>query len=126
MDAWVSLQKTHPGVGLLAITSPDLLHREWRRIEIARAAGTAVARSHIETLLRPLGRHAQLVTVLDGSPSALSWIGAVTGALIRPLGIDRFGQTGSLPDLYNAYNLSAQAISRSAEDLFAIAAASRS
>jgi pyruvate dehydrogenase E1 component len=50
-----------------------------------------------------------LVTMLDGSPAALSWLGAVRGQRVSPLGTDRFGQTGDLPDLYRAYRLDAEA-----------------
>jgi pyruvate dehydrogenase E1 component len=53
---------------------------------------------------------AGLVTVTDGSPGSLSWIGAVDGRHVVPLGTDRFGQTGDLPDLYRLYGLDADAI----------------
>jgi pyruvate dehydrogenase E1 component len=51
-----------------------------------------------------------LVTVLDGSPGALSWLGGVRGMRVNPLGVDRFGQTGDLPDLYREYRLDSDAI----------------
>jgi pyruvate dehydrogenase E1 component len=35
-----------------------------------------------------------------------------------PLGTDRFGQTGDLPDLYQAYRLDAEAIADAAAELF--------
>jgi pyruvate dehydrogenase E1 component len=50
------------------------------------------------------------VTLLDGSPAALSWLGGVRGQRVVPLGVDRFGQTGDLPDLYREYRLDAGAI----------------
>jgi pyruvate dehydrogenase E1 component len=53
---------------------------------------------------------AGLVTVLDGSPAALSWLGGVHGHRVSPLGTDRFGQTGNLPDLYREYRLDTDAI----------------
>ena len=58
------------------------------------------------------------MTVLDGSPAALSWLGGVGGARVAPLGIDRFGQTGDLPDLYRSYDLDSDAIMRAADGLF--------
>jgi len=88
-----------PGAGLLAITSPDRLHQDWR------AGGGVAAR-----LLARLGRRAALVTVGDFHPAALSWLGAVAGNPIVPLGVDRFGQSGDLPDLYHAYGIDADAI----------------
>ena len=74
--------------------------------------------SHIETLLAQLAPGAGLVTVLDGSPAALSWLGGVRGHRVSPLGTDRFGQTGDLPDLYAAYRLDAEAIIDAMAELF--------
>jgi pyruvate dehydrogenase E1 component len=91
-----------PGAGLLVVTSPDRLYAEWRR---AGRAG-----SQIDRLLAPLAPGAALVSVIDGHPAALSWLGGVRGQRIRSLGIDHFGQSGDIPDLYRAYGLDADAI----------------
>jgi pyruvate dehydrogenase E1 component len=48
--------------------------------------------------------------VLDGHPATLSWLGAVSGHAIAPLGVARFGQSGDIPDLYRTYGLDADAI----------------
>jgi len=114
----VRLEGERPGLGLLAITSPDLLHRGWSAALSSRARGEAGG-CHVEALLAPLGRDGRLVTILDGSPSALSWLGGVIGQRVHPLGLDRFGQTGDLPDLYRDYELDADAIARAAALLFA-------
>ncbi len=119
MQAWVTLQEDHPGIGLLAITSPDLLHRDWSDSQAAFVRGEEASDSHVAHLLRPLGNGARLVTVLDGAPSTLSWLGAVRGAQVAALGIDRFGQTGDLPDLYRAYGVDADTIAATARALFA-------
>ena len=58
----------------------------------------------------PLSRDARLVTVLDGHPLALSWLGSVRGHRVVPLGIESFGQSGDIPDLYRAYKLDSAAI----------------
>jgi len=42
----------------------------------------------------------------------LSWLGGVIGQRVAPLGVDRFGQTGSLADLYAAYRLDGSAITQ--------------
>ena len=118
IEAWVRLEGERPGLGLLAITSPDLLHRGWSAALSSRARGEAGG-CHVEALLAPLGRDGRLVTILDGSPSALSWLGGVIGQRVHPLGLDRFGQTGDLPDLYRDYELDADAIARAAALLFA-------
>ena len=69
-------------------------------------------------LLSALRPGAGLITVLDGSPAALSWLGGVAGMRVSPLGTDRFGQTGDLPDLYRSYRLDAEAIIDAAAELF--------
>ncbi|MFC7498499.1 transketolase [Enterovirga sp. GCM10030262] len=118
LAAWEALKDDVPGLGLLAITSPDLLHRGWSARRSGRWAGKGAEPSHVETLLAPLSRDAGLVTLLDGSPAALSWLGGVLGHRISPLGLDRFGQTGSLEDLYRHYRLDVDAIVEAAAELF--------
>jgi pyruvate dehydrogenase E1 component len=118
LAAWQMLAEDIPGLGLLNITSPDLLHRGWSAKRAARWVGTRAEPCHIETLLAPLAKDAGLVTVIDGSPGALSWIGGVKGMRVSPLGVDRFGQTGDLPDLYRTYRLDAGAIVDAAAELF--------
>lgn len=110
LAAWEMLRDDFPGLGLLNVTSPDLLHRGWSAARAARWQGGTRAPSHVETLLAPLAADAGLVTLLDGSPAALSWLGGVRGQRVSPLGIDRFGQTGDLPDLYRTYRLDADAV----------------
>jgi pyruvate dehydrogenase E1 component len=66
--------------------------------------------SPVERLLAPLSRDARLVTVLDGHPLALSWLGSVRGQRVVPLGIESFGQSGDIPDLYRTYKLDTAAI----------------
>ena len=117
LDAWEQLVGEIPGIGLLNITSPDLLHRGWSAARAARWTGGDAQPSHVETLLSALSAKAGLVTVLDGSPGALSWLGGVRGMRINPLGVDRFGQTGDLPDLYRSYRLDSDAIIDAAAEL---------
>jgi len=100
LAAWESITDDLPGIGLLNVTSPDLLHRGWSN-------GLA---SHVTRLLAALDRDATLVTMLDGSPAALSWLGSVRGHRVSPLGLDRFGQTGSLEQLYAHYRIDEEAV----------------
>ncbi len=118
LDAWQQLAEDVPGLGLLNVTSPDLLHRDWSARRAARWTSSMAAPSHIEILLSELAPGAGLVTVIDGSPGALSWLGSVKGMRVSPLGVDRFGQTGDLPDLYRTYRLDAAAIIDAAAELF--------
>jgi pyruvate dehydrogenase E1 component len=92
------------GAGLLAITSPDRLHRDWQTALSGRKVSVA------ERLLGRLRPGAALVTVGDFHPATLSWLGSVAGNRIVPIGVDRFGQSGDIPDLYRAYHIDSEAI----------------
>ncbi|KRB86367.1 transketolase [Sphingomonas sp. Root710] len=116
--AYHQLAEDIPGLGLLNVTSPDLLHRGWSARQAGRWQGGSSERAHVETLLRELSPDAGLVTIIDGSPSALSWLGGVRGQKVSPLGLDRFGQTGDLPDLYRTYRLDSDAITDAVAELF--------
>ena len=109
-SAFAELTTEEPGAGLLAITSPDRLHAGWLDASRRRRAGERDAMSHVERILAPLAPGAALVTVLDGHPAAHSWLGAVRGQRVVPLGPDHFGQGGDLPDLYREYGLDEDAI----------------
>ncbi|MBX9859282.1 MAG: transketolase [Sphingomonas sp.] len=118
IDAWEQLKDDLPGIGLMAVTSPDLLHRGWSAARAARWGEGSGEPAHIATLLGALSPTAGLVTIIDGSPGTLSWIGGVRGNRVSPLGLDRFGQTGDLPDLYREYRLDAAAIMDATAELF--------
>lgn len=123
--AWEQLKDDHPGLGLLAVTSTDRLYNEWQDLERARLEGKADKNArkntsnngemaHIENLLKPLAKDARMVTVIDGHPAALAWLGAVRGHAVAPLGINAFGQCGDSIDLYNHYQIDTAAILRAA------------
>jgi pyruvate dehydrogenase E1 component len=116
LAAWEELKEDISGLGLLSVTSPDLLHRQWTTAQAARWAGERQP-SHIETLLSQLGRNAGLVTIADAAPASLSWLGGVLGQRVAPLGVERFGQTGNLADLYSAYRLDGSAITEAAAEI---------
>ncbi|WP_265561677.1 transketolase [Sphingomicrobium arenosum] len=105
-----------PGLGLLAVTSPDLLHRGWTAAQAARWQGSRTP-SHIETLLSRLDQRAGLVTLCDAAPASLSWLGGVLGQRVAPLGVERFGQTGNLADLYATYRLDGKAITEAMAEI---------
>jgi pyruvate dehydrogenase E1 component len=104
--AWERIRRDHPDAGLLAITSPERLHDEWRR---------EAERSHVARLLAPLREGTRIVSVIDGHPAALSWLGGVAEHVMTPLGVDRFGQSGAVPDLYRAHGIDADAICAAAQ-----------
>ncbi len=97
-------------VGVLAVTSADRLNAGWTAAQRARSRGQTSARGHIETLMADLPPHCKIVTVIDGHPATLAWLGAVQGHQTIPLGVEHFGQTGTIGDLYHHYGIDAAAI----------------
>jgi len=110
MAAFEALRAEEPGAGLLAVTSPDRLHQGWLESRRRARSGPGGTPSQIETLLAPLAPGAGIVTLLDGHPAALDWMGGVRGHRIAALGVDRFGQGGDIPALYAEYGLDEAAI----------------
>jgi pyruvate dehydrogenase E1 component len=107
-------------VGLLAVTSADRLHAGWTAARTLRRHRRGVQHlSHVEKLLAPLPRDCGIVTVIDGHPAALGWLGSVRGHRVEALGVEHFGQTGTIDDLYRHHGINANAIIDAAEALTA-------
>jgi pyruvate dehydrogenase E1 component len=64
-----------------------------------------------------IGSPAPLVTVLDGHPHTLSFLGAVNDTPISCLGVQDFGQSGDVEDLYRHFGIDAGTIAGAALDL---------
>ena len=61
----------------------------------------------LEELVPAAERHVPVVTVVDGHPHSLAWIGAALRAPTFPLGVVGFGQSGTVGDLYKEYKMDA-------------------
>jgi pyruvate dehydrogenase E1 component len=116
LAAWDELRHDVRGLGLVSVTSPDLLHRGWTEAQRGRWNGRPEP-SHAERLLSRLPRSAGIVTIADAAPASLSWLGGVLGQRVAPLGVDRFGQTGNLAELYSAYRLDGAAVTEAVAEL---------
>jgi pyruvate dehydrogenase E1 component len=104
LAAFAALCEDLPQTGVLAVTSPNRLHRDWRAATRTGGAGLA---SRLLDRLRP---DAAIVTVCDSTPATLSWLGSVARHRVVSLGVDQFGQSGDLPDLYRYYDIDQDAI----------------
>jgi pyruvate dehydrogenase E1 component len=88
---------------VFVVTSPDRLYR-----------GLRTPGPHLERLVGAEEEGVPLVSVLDGHSQALAFLGAALGVPQIPLGVDHFGQSGALRDLYRHYGLDAGAIAGAA------------
>jgi pyruvate dehydrogenase E1 component len=104
LAAFEAIREDVPAAGLLAVTSPSRLHRDWRAATAQGGVGIA------DRLLAGLRPDAAIVTVADSHPATLSWLGGVGRHRIVSLGVDQFGQSGDLPDLYRYYGIDQNAI----------------
>ncbi len=106
-------------VAVLAVTSADRLNAGWQAAGRARMRGLSHAQSHAEKLLAMLPAFARLLTVIDGHPATLSWLGGVHGHRTASLGVEHFGQSGRIAELYAHHGIDVAGILRAAEALVA-------
>jgi pyruvate dehydrogenase E1 component len=92
---------------VIDVTSLTRLYRSWQvQLRAGIRAAHEPGAAHVDTLLRAEDPHAPIVTVHDAASHAMAWLGSVTGAPVVPLGVDGFGQSGTIADLYDAFELS--------------------
>jgi pyruvate dehydrogenase E1 component len=97
---------------LVVLTSADLVFRALRARQ-----GLADGNAAILDAIFPADRAAPLVTVLDGHPHALAFLSAVNDTPLAPLGVDDFGQSGDVDDLYRHFGIDPETIVGAAIDL---------
>jgi pyruvate dehydrogenase E1 component len=101
-------------VDVVCLTSADLV---FRALQVRQ--GLAEGEDAVLEELFPPERAAPLVTVLDGHPHTLSFLGAVNDTPIACLGVQDFGQSGDVQDLYRHFGIDAEEIAGAALDLIA-------
>ena len=91
------------------VTSADRLYRAWQRT-LRQGVRTATAPSIPGALRTVFPDRAPIVTVHDAASHTLSWLGSALGVPAVSLGVDAFGQSGTVADLYRAHDLDAGSI----------------
>jgi len=99
-------------VDVVCVTSPALLFRAGQ----ARR-GLSDDPSWILDSVFPASRAVPMVTVLDGHPHTLAFLGGIRGVPATHLGVSRFGQSGDLPDVYQYHGIDAASIVRACLNL---------
>jgi pyruvate dehydrogenase E1 component len=89
------------------VTSSDRLFRGWRSElrSATRHARPSTPAHQLANLLGEHERHVPIVTVHDAASHHLAWLGGVFGARTVPVGVDQFGQSGTVHDLYEIFDL---------------------
>jgi pyruvate dehydrogenase E1 component len=97
------LEREGVGVNLIHLFSPRRAYEDWRQ-------HNGDGESHLAHLIAPEQRGAPIVTVLDGASHALAWVGSVFGQPTFPLGVDKFGQSGTRQDVYHSMHIDVDSI----------------
>jgi pyruvate dehydrogenase E1 component len=97
---------------VICITSPDLLYRAVRARQ-----GQDPAEHWILDEVFPADRATPLVTILDGHPHSLAFLATINQVPTTALGVTRFGQSGSLDEVYRYHHLDTESIIGAALDL---------
>jgi pyruvate dehydrogenase E1 component len=111
LEAATELERWNIAVDVICLTSADLVFRAWRGRQ-----GLAAADHTILDELFPPERSSPIVAALDGHPHTLSFLSAVSGSPISSLGVDDFGQSGDVQDLYRHFNIDTETIIGAALD----------
>ena len=107
LSAAEELEQEGLAVTVIDVTSLDRLYREWRGglESAARSAMVSSGIGHLEHLLILAGRSAPIVTVHDAASHAMAWVGSILGQLVVPVGVDRFGESGTVEEVYGLVGL---------------------
>ncbi|MBI4305656.1 MAG: pyruvate dehydrogenase [Chloroflexi bacterium] len=114
LGALAALEREGIGANVFVVTSPDLLHHRIRRGDRAEMEGEAYTGIDPTGLLSrdEIGR--PIVTVIDGHPHALAFLGSALGCHAINLGVDAFGQSGTREDLYRHFRIDSGSIGAAA------------
>ena len=111
-EASDGLELSGYAVDVVVLTSPSLVFRA-----LQSRQGLARAEYGILDELFPEDRAAPIVTVLDGHPHTLAFLGAVRAVSVASLGVADFGQSGDVQDLYRYFGIDPDMIVGAALDL---------
>ena len=95
MNCLSALKEENLNIGVFVATSPDKLYRDWEY-----STKNINYKSHLEKKLLNIGTNTPIITIIDGHSSALSWIGSVKGQKVIPMGVNNFGKSGDLKEVY--------------------------
>jgi len=100
------------GVDVVCVTSPNLIFKALRARRGLRAGDDSILGR-----LFPPERARPMVTVLDGHPHSLAFLGTINRTAITTLGVDSFGQVGDIDDVYRHFGIDADTIVGASWDL---------
>ena len=95
---------------VINVTGPGPLYRKHQEIARAFVNDIGDMSEFMSDVVPAEERSAPVVTVVDGHPHSLAWIGGALSTTTIPLGVTEFGQSGSRPELYKEYGIDADSV----------------
>ncbi len=94
---------------VIHLTSPNRVYHSWRaRYATTVMTGAAVREpSQLHRMVPTAERRYPVISVHDAASHSLAWIGSALGTRQYTLGVDRFGESGTISELYEATGISA-------------------
>lgn len=112
LEAADRLEQQGVAADVICVTSPGLLFQA-----LDARSGHGHGDTWILDQVLPASRATPLITVLDGHPHTLAFLASVQQVPLSTLGVTRFGQSGSLEDVYRYHGIDADSIIGAALDL---------
>jgi pyruvate dehydrogenase E1 component len=91
------------------ITAPGRLYGGWQRT-LRQGVRTATTPSFPGAMRPIFSERAPIVSVHDGASHAMAWLGSALGMPQVALGVDTFGQSGTIHDLYDINDIDSGSI----------------
>ena len=92
------------------VTGPGPLYRSFQRSVYDSMDGRDSLDMFMADSISPDSRDAPVVTVVDGHPHSLAWIGSALKTRVMPVGVTEFGQSGSRDELYGEHRIDRDSI----------------
>jgi pyruvate dehydrogenase E1 component len=109
LEAAAELEDEGIRAHVIDVTSLDRLYSAWQRT-LRQGIRTATTPSIAGALRQAFDMNAPIVTVHDASSHSMAWLGSALGVPAVSLGVDSFGQSGTVADLYRAHDLDSGSI----------------
>lgn len=94
---------------VIDVTSMSRIFAAWQRTSV-QGIRTATTPSISGALRAAFDLTAPLVTVHDASAHSMAWLGGALGVPTVSIGVDAFGQSGTVSDLYDHFDLNSGSI----------------
>ena len=97
-------------VNVISVTGPGRLYQRFQDSVTAAMHTATQSEPFLGDVFTQDERIAPVVTVVDGHPHTLAWVGAAMNTKTFPLGVTSYGQSGSPTELYREYGIDASSI----------------